>query len=564
MDVARANTPGVFAESLRTLEALVPRIKDNIKYDNSLISDLEELKDQWQVLQETLASTFDIQCPLSEILQRFECMKRLKNEFYTLLQRIVEIESDLVRFFDGIESQVADEVEIENLDLLINAFEECWMGLGRLKVLLRSSRYALESGLEFNEILNDLILALDALIDENAEKCFEIKQDVKLSRVSRTSLDGQRRVSSVLSESADTNFSRVPTFSEDSDVFEEFVSITEAMEPLEKNLRHTLYQKIESFGNRQIIHVQYLANILREKYNDLCLKYESLIVVFHLLKEELVNSRWKALFESLNKIVDQDIKTASNMVSELEAYSKLRSSDLARLLSLQDEIENNFNIIYQALDKSVLTVDVADQSNKLADRWLALSLAITELNSHVDTDEDLSSHMQQLSLLRHEPADRRPSQRRTSSVGAFLFKRMNIKPVMIDTTPKSAVKIKSFYQPSESSQPARLNFDSIPHSSQPAEETEETTETELVSHKKPGSSDLISLKKLLRKIQYFSGLRSRIPIYQDHHQNFRSSIRAHLADPMKVVPHSSNLTSGSADFEKCQLPTVCLHKLHLN
>ncbi|CEP63363.1 Kar9p LALA0_S08e00716g [Lachancea lanzarotensis] len=570
LNVSFQTNPSILVETLKVLTLLSPKIKKDAGHHRGrLIADLSELSRQWQHLQGVLESRFDLECSDEEVLERFAGMNRVKNDFYRVFQTITDIEAGLIERLDEIESWVENGAEDEELHNLINTFEDCWMRLDRLKILLRSSRYALESGLEFNAILNDNILALDALIDGNAEKCFEIKEGMKSSEISRASFDIQKRVSSILSECADTGFARVPSFFEDSDLFEKFITIRDTIEPLEENLRHTLRHRIEHFGNRQINHAEYLVNILKTKHNDLGQKHDSLLVVFYLLKEELVNSRWKELFKSLNKIIEQDVVAASAMVTEQAARSTLRTLERSKLVSLQQEIENNFNIVYQALHSSVLSVDVADQSNELADRWLEVRSQIQELRSQADTDEDLASHVQKLSLREEEPVEKRSTQTRSTSVGAFLFKRMNIKPVMVNTTPKSAVKLKPLYQPSSISQPARLNFESIPNLSQ-SYNSDEISTSIIPSPSRNANPDPlpdISLTELLhQKIAYFSNLRSQIPVFKCHKHNLAQPIINHLSDPMKVVPQSSILPILESEVfqRKCQLSTSCLPKLQLN
>ncbi|SCU80188.1 LAFA_0B07998g1_1 [Lachancea sp. 'fantastica'] len=568
LNVSLETQSGVFTEILEALSSISSRLKNDAHHRDLLVADLNELSRQWQHLQVILESGFDLQCSYGEVLEKFADMARVKNDFYMVFQTIAVIESRLVELLDDVESSITEEANSEDLNTLIDSFEDCWMKLDRLKILLRSSRYTLESGLEFNAILNDNILALDALIDGNAEKCFEIKEGLKSSEISRTSFGSEKRVSSVLSECAETGFARVPTLLEESDLFEKFVTIRDTMEPLEENLRHTLHHRIEQFGSRKINYAESLVNILRAKYNEVCQKHESLLIVFHLLQEELVNSRWKELFKSLNKIIEQDISAASAMVTELVTLSKIGTLERAKLLSLQREIENNFNIVYQALHSSVLSVDVADQSNELANRWLDVGTQIEELCSQANAEEDLASGIQKLSLRQEESTEKRPTQARSSSVGALLFKRMNIKPVMVDTTPKSAVKTKPLYQPSLKSQPARLNFESIPNLSQPNASNLKKGSSILSPIKSAESDpmDEVSTTELLQqKIVHFSSLKSRIPVYRCHQSNIANSITVHLSDPMKVVLKSSNLFSLESEvFRKCQLSSSCLPKLQLS
>ncbi|SCU79675.1 LANO_0A07140g1_1 [Lachancea nothofagi CBS 11611] len=563
------NLSDTLSRSVEVLSNLASSIKGNYVLDVVMIERLSALGKQWELVREVLISNFDLRCDSEKILERFELMRKSKNEFYALSQKVLEIELDLISLLDYLEDQIELEPPHEAFCVFIDTFEPCWFGLNNLKSVLISSKYTLETGLEFNEILNDHLSSLGTLIDENAEKCFEIRQHLISAGQGRNSFQSGKRVSSVLSESADTGFSRVPTFSEDSDDFGKFVSIAETMGPLESSMKEVLNSKIQNFGKRNIRDNQFLLDRLQQKYQEVCQKHEALNVVFHLLKEELVDSRWKELFESLNNVVSQDIKEAEIIVSSHRMANddtgpELQSSNSKRLLSLQRIIEKNFNIVYQALSTSVLEAEVAAQANELASRWLVLRTDIDNLELHDDNiDDELSSDLQSLSLQKTEASGIKSSesQRRTSGVGALLFKRMNIKPVMINNTPKSVEKIKPFFRPSEPLKPIPLNFHRIPKLPKPDDSA--GSDINSVSITSTMSTEAC-FSKLLHKIASFSSQRSQIPVYCGPVVAVANPMGLKLNDPMKVELKSPNQFPGSVEFEKCQLPTMCLHKRFLN
>ncbi|SCU81023.1 LADA_0B10792g1_1 [Lachancea dasiensis] len=564
---------GVLSRSFEALSILKVGIKGDHKFDDQLIADILGLERQWIILKGFLEANFNLDCSSGEILGKFEWMRRLKNDFYRLYQEVRTIEEYLLALLDRIESQVMAELREATLSDLVDAFERCWQGLHDLKRVLQSSKYLLETGLEFNEILNDHLLSIGTLIDENAEKCFEIRRSLKagsMGRNSRQSVGSEKRVSSVLSASATSGFSFIPTFPENSDLFADFMSVAEIMDPLEKSMTKVVDEKIQGFGKRVIHSIAYLTNILQQHFEDVNRKHEALVVIYSLLKNEMLNSQWKELFGSLNRVLLQAITEVEDMLSstgesEPEENSKAQRLNSERLSSLEKEIEHNFNIVYQALSASVLTVEVATEANTLASRWLELVPKLHNFVSKDQTTTDLSSDLKNLSLESTQTPVITPPrpQRRVSGMGTFLSKRMNIKPVIVNNTPKSVEKSNHFSYQADEIKPISLSFHKT-KGSQPLfnNEKHKNIATSLQSHSRALSARA-SFAVLMIKIAHYSRIPSRIPVFSGS-VALGTRINGKLNDPIKVVLKSTGQIGVHGRPEKCQLPVISSHKRQLN
>ena len=349
----------------------------------------------------------------------------------------------------------------------------------------------------------------------------------------------------------------MPSSSQEKDVLDGFAAVLETMSTLENSLDTVSSVKIKQFDLRSLRNKQFLLEILHQKYQKVSGKYNNLISVCGELKKDLIDSRWETLFKNLNTAVEVDIEQVEGI---LDCYKTDGAKQIPRglagekLSALSISIEKSFNIIYQALPFSVLTIEVATKANELASRWLVLGNQIEILDLKADEKDDLASGLRRLSLQSVSSEGNRStsSQSRSKGVGAHLFERMNIKPVIVHNTPKSAEKRSSFYRSDSTElQPVVLNFEKAPKLLRSSSIEKDTKSCREIA---------ISFEILLTRISLFSLKTSQIPIYHDAKIDYYSTVRLKLNSPMKVALKSLDNSPIQTD-RYLMLPTLSrLHK----
>ncbi|CUS21748.1 LAQU0S03e09846g1_1 [Lachancea quebecensis] len=521
----------ILSESVDVLSSAAQSL-DKSKLDGSVEKDLTKLQALWQFLKDVLSSNFDDNCSPAELLDRFEWMQKSKKQFYMLCQEVANFDSKLEELLEIIEHNLTNGFNRENPELLFDSFEGCWSSLESFKPVLISSKAIFEAGLEFNEILNDHLGSLDMLVDETIEKCAEIRRRTSLTNFHYGDFDKPKRVSTILLASADTGFSTLPSFPHDEGTIDSFIAVGESMNLLEGNLRLVPSTKIKTFTGREICNKEFLAKILHQKHHTISLKYEALVAAYVSLKNDLVDTRWKLMFEVLNDSIAHDIKQVQNILLESHRIA-MHANNAEKILALSSTIEKNFNIIYQALSSSILTIEITEKANELAFQWLALKSEIDVLDLKEDRDKELASGLRRLSLKSTGSEDSKRSEPQSKGVGAFLLHRMNIKPVIIQNTPMSVEKRNSPYANRNEPQLKTIkNFD-VPVLKLPEVLAGSENESKEMSVE-------FSFRELLSRINFFSRRQSGLPIYQDRKSGYRSSLCAKLNSPMRIKLKSNN------------------------
>lgn len=524
----------LLSESVDVLSSTA-RSLDNPKLDGDVEKNLAKLQALWQFLKDVLSSNFDDKCSPAELLDRFEWMQKSKKQFYMLCQEVADFDSKLEELLKIIEHNLAKGSVGENPELLFESFEGCWSSLESFKPVLISSKAIFEAGLEFNEILNDHLGSLDMLVDENIEKCSEIRRHTPSTEFNSGEFDKPKRVSTILLASADTGFSTLPRFPNDNEAIDSFIAVGESMNLLEGNLRLVPSTKIETFTGRKIHNKEFLSKILHQKHHTISLKYETLVAAYVSLKSDLVDTRWQFMFQVLNDSIAGDIDQVRDILLD-SSRTATHIHNANRLLALSSTIEKNFNIIYQALSYSVLTIEITEKANELASQWLALQSEIDLLDLKENYDQDIAVGLRRLSLKSTGSEDSRRSEPQSKGVGALLLQRMNIKPVIIQNTPTSVEKRNTNYANKMAPQSAAINLYEVPVLKLPEASTGSGEENKEISAE-------LSFRKLLSKICVFSGRRSGLPIYLDRNSGYMSSLRTKLSSPMRIRLKASSQPS---------------------
>lgn len=491
-----------------------------------------------------------------------------KYMLYQFISDVHNIEEGFAHLLDLLEDEFSkgdqDSDKYNRFSPMFDVIEESTQIKTQLEPWLTNLKELLDTSLEFNEISKDHMDTLHKIINSNISYCLEIQEERFASPIRHTPSFTLEQLVKLLGTHTETTEPKVPKFSPAEDILSrKFLNLKKNIPPIEKSLTDILPQRIVQFGHRNITNITTLQTILQKKYELIMKDYRFMNSEFRELKVELIDKRWNILFINLNHellyILDEIERLQSKLLTT--KYTKDITIRLERQLERKSKtVSKTFNIIYRALEFSLLDAGVASKTNELAQRWLNIkptadkilikssasnkiatskkkipkpkSLGFGRPNSVIGT---ITQDFQERVAINEGDSNKTPENSTTvalkgKKLGKALLQKMNIKPA---TSPNSSNAINPFFDP-ESPNKGKLILSSVPPL--PYDETDETTlrVSRGENEKSPDSfitsrhenkvqiteTPLMAKNKSVLDIEkdkwnHYRSLPSRIPIYKD-------------------------------------------------
>lgn len=471
-----------------------------------------------------LPSVFTLDVEKSQISERIEILQHNKGAYYALLTIIDGLQSALSHLLDILEKNLPESKEIHIINSLFDLIENCTHLGNEMETLLKSKKPVFDASLEFNEISVDHIDTLEKVIDVNIGACFEIQEDRFSSPVRHTPSFTLKQLVRLLTANTESSEVKVPTFSAlEEDLCRKYLSLKQSVPPIERSLTEILPQRIDYFNRRDVDNIDYLSSILQKKYQIVFSKFKFMTNELRELKTELVDKRWSILFGNLNhelSFILDEVEVLQTKLGE-NAYSPDIEKNFRNQLQKKSKtITKTFNVIYRALEFSLLDADVALKTNELGRRWLDIRPLSDKILSDVTNPQnDLETLSVQLKYLEmgDEASVSQTVERSRNKFGAQLLKKMNLKPIIVTGSPNSAEKLNPFYEKSSrenvDNKSAGLVLTSVPplpylkHDESKAFSID-NLDTSL-KHKSQSAQKLEQ-----QKMKFYATKRSRIPTFQ--------------------------------------------------
>lgn len=506
---------------IANLQSTLTLLKDTPVWHDSLPDVFSILCEQLKSIPGLLASVFTLDVPVEQISDQLIWLQSNKEDYLSLASSVDQIDSILSHFLDEIDAQRSN-VEQRSYDLVLTSIEKCTQFVGEKEIWLRASKSILDASLEYNEILKDHIETLENVIETNTELCFEIQEDKFSSPVRHPPSFTLKQLIKLLSTNAEGSEVKLPTFSViEETLYKKFLALKHSIPPIEKSLTEILPERINDFGKRDIPNIAHITSLLEEKKRKLLSKYRFMVDEVRELKIELIDNRWSVLFRNLNHELSSlldDIEALQSKISNFDGSLTIKTKLREQLEKKSKTVTKTFNVTYKALEFSLLEPEVASQTNALAKKWLDIRPNSDQILAKAKSEEDdiqsLSQRLQELTMRSNtRPADVALTHR--SNFGAFLHKKMNIRPVIVKGTPMSAEKVNPIYQRSplkaKSNSVEGLILKTAPLLSYSVQQSS----SENLFDTPEGSSGLTSrsLESLeYEKMSFYSKQQSRIPV----------------------------------------------------
>ncbi|AGO11283.1 AaceriACR023Wp [[Ashbya] aceris (nom. inval.)] len=431
-----ANTLGPGADSL---EDVMLRIGSKDLSTKQMKQDLTRLVNLLQDLKVSMKGTFSRDVVVSHMPQYFDWIQDGRGLFYPLFKCFSQIEPVMLKFLDLLEAQqMCDELSEEQVEIfnLIDQVSELVLSL---KPLFQSVKNLFDTALEFNEIFKDHMNSLLEEIEGNMKKCLALHQDCFASPVRHPPPFTLDQLIDLISSSSNNQRLQMPTFTPlEKRIYEEYCELESAIVPIQTSLKDALKTRIQMFRDRDIINLDYLMRLLNHKYANIVEKYEHFHSELMDLKAGIIDKRWNVLFTNLNMELASILTSVSRMYDSLQGNTNIsgdtRDTLIQQIQQKSDTIFKTFEVIYKALDASILNPTVAEVTNTLADKWLILREKVDPILPK-DTESDpidvLTKRMSDMTI--SESVECKPfhfDRSKRCSVGAFLFRKMNIKPIL--------------------------------------------------------------------------------------------------------------------------------------
>ncbi|CAR28285.1 ZYRO0F00374p [Zygosaccharomyces rouxii] len=441
-------------------EQILPDLQETVTYignSTSLKQDhhnkLIWLSKQLTSIKNEVIRVLDVSIDEPHMLSFMEWLAKGKKAYYDLVDIVNKIEPSLSHLLDLVELVLMSPELVNECDGLFDLIEDCTALAVELKVRLNSKMPLLEASLEFDEISKDNIDTLGIVIDTNINQCFEVQEERFTSPVRHPPSFTLKHVVRLLASHTDTAEATIPTFSPIEEVLSrKYLDIKRTVSPISKSLTEILPARIDHFSKRTIIHIDHLTNLLKEKHREVLDKHNIMVKEIRELKRELVDKRWNLLFLNLNHELQSILGEIEHLESKVHDYgNNLEAQDKVKkqLRSKTNIVTKTFNVIYRALEFSLLDVEVASTTNELAQRWLDMrpqsDRVLSASSSFLEESsfDSLSSRFRSLSMGSTETADTEqsslPPQPARGKFGALLLKKMNIKPVMVTSPTQNDV-----------------------------------------------------------------------------------------------------------------------------
>ncbi|CDO93432.1 unnamed protein product [Kluyveromyces dobzhanskii CBS 2104] len=417
-------------------------------YQFDLNSTSEQLLNLAELLSQShtlLSDLFGEDVSVSQLLPYFDWLQEGRFEFYQLHNGIQTIEKILLHLMEIIEEEFGnneDEKYRENLTAIFDLMEEISDTLVSMKPVITSLKNLFDTAIEFNEIFKDHMNSLDEEIECNLTKCIELQEDNFESpiRHNKPAFTLDQLIKTLSSTNSPTKGLQVPAFSPlEQSIYDKLTQLEEASSPIDLSLKQVLPQRLDNFELRDVVNLEYLVRLLRKKYQYILEKYELLQTELHDLKQAIVDEKWALIFSTLNdelRIMLRDIEKLLVKVSNPDLSEQLKAKFNNQLEGKSHIIDKTFAIIYNALENSILNESIVTVTNEHAEKWLQLRTKYEDTLPENDNDDDgtngpidrLSTDISELRL--NDAPSEKPGSNR-SSIGALLFKKMNIKPVLV-------------------------------------------------------------------------------------------------------------------------------------
>ncbi|QLQ82225.1 hypothetical protein HG537_0G04800 [Torulaspora globosa] len=437
----------------QSIQDILKSIEESSDWNDNFPDLILDLWNQLRDLKEYLASIFTLDVPLDQISEQLLHLQNNKSDLANIVGTISRIEPTLSHLLDILENERSKCKESEDLDSLLNLIDNCTQIASERDIWLGSSKSILDASLEYNEILKDHIETLENVIETNIELCFELQEERFSSPVRHTPSFTLKQLIRLLSSNPEGSGVKLPTFSAvEETLCKKFLALKHSIPPIERSLTEILPERIQDFGRRNVPNIDHITLLLEDKKKGLLSKYRFMVDEVRELQIELIDKRWSVLFRNLN----HELASILNEIEVLQSKITQHGHSSTINVKLREQLDKKtktvmktFNVTYKALEFSLLEPQVASETNALAKKWLDIRPQSDKILNKVACEEDdiqsLSDRLQDLSIRNKIPAaDSNVSQR--SNFGAFLLKKMNIRPVIVKGTPSSAVKANPVYQ----------------------------------------------------------------------------------------------------------------------
>ncbi|QEU60353.1 Kar9 [Kluyveromyces lactis] len=391
-----------------------------------------------------LADLFSDDVSVSQLLPYFDWIQEGRSEFYQLFNGIKTIEKVLLHLMEIIEEEFGcneDEQFQKELTGLFDLLEEISDKLVSIKPIISSLKNLFDTAIEFNEIFKDHMNSLDEEIENNLSKCIELEEQNFESPVrhNKPTFTLDQLIKTLSSTNSPTKGLQIPAFSPlEQKIHEKLTQLEDSSAPIDLSLKHVLSERLNNFETRDVVNLEYLMRLLRKKYQYILDKYELLQVELRDLKQAIVDEKWVLIFTTLNdelRIMLKDVEKLLLKVGNPDLSEQLKTKLHDQLRSKSYTIDKTFGIIYNALESSILNESIATVTNEHAEKWLQFNTKFEHLLPEHQNENDPNKNITQLSndiselRLNDAPSEKPGSNR--SSIGAILFKKMNIKPVLV-------------------------------------------------------------------------------------------------------------------------------------
>ena len=315
-----------------------------------------------------------------DILSFLNWLLLKKNLLYQFINDVHDIEKGFAHLLDLLEDEFSKDDQnrskYNQFSPMFDVIEECTQIKSQLEPWMTNLKELLDTSLEYNEISKDHMDTLHKIINTNISHCLEIQEERFASPIRHTPSFTLEQLVKLLGTHTETTEPKIPKFSAAEDILSrKFLNLKKKIPPIEKSLTDILPQRIVQFGHRNITKITILQTILQKKYELIMKDYRFMNSEFRELKIELIDKRWNILFINLNHellyILDEIERLQSKLLTT--KYTKEITIRFENQLEKKSKtVSKTFNIIYRALEFSLLDAGVASKTNELAQRWLSI------------------------------------------------------------------------------------------------------------------------------------------------------------------------------------------------
>ncbi|KAG0664294.1 hypothetical protein C6P44_001021 [Monosporozyma unispora] len=328
--------------------------------------------------------------------------------------------------YDTTFSHLLDIMELNeyepHFDLVIDLVESCNFAKNKLQPLLTNLKVCIDIILEYHEILNDNMKALDTIINENIDDLFRIQgvkyespirhmpsftlkqllnmlhQDTARSNNNSNNSSTEKLINSNVSKTNNLQL-KLPKFSPmEEKLINKFMEIQNNLRPIETSLLDILPQRLQQFEKRHQtsnhkIDTHLLIDQLKDDYRRILKNFKFLNSEINCLRVDLVDKRWNIIFTNLNHelefLLNEINKNYETLLKINGDVDDNKTNEIKQIngilpafnieLKLKFQIEKNtkivsrtFDVIYAASEFSLLDQRVASRTNELAEYWVNL------------------------------------------------------------------------------------------------------------------------------------------------------------------------------------------------